>query len=76
MSSDVVIQVLGPSGSGKGLVIAAIAHALESLDVAVSVQAAETHNKIKLELCTDELKAKLAGRSVIIMELQTSTHHT
>ena len=73
--SDVIIQVLGPSGSGKGLVIAAIAHALESLDVAVAVQAAETHNKIKLELCADDLKAKLAGRSVTIMELQTASHH-
>ena len=68
---DVIINVSGPDKSGKGYYISAITHALESIGVTVLVQGGETHNKDKLTKTDDEIRSKLNGRSVLILEQQT-----
>lgn len=70
--NKVVITVQGPSHSGKGTTIAAIAHRLEELGATVIVQSAQTHNKEKLEKPDEELAKRLDGIEVIIMEQRTA----
>ena len=65
------IQITGPSHSGKGHAIAAVAKELERLGAVVTVQGGDTHNKPKLDKSPEELREKLAGVSVVITELQT-----
>lgn len=72
MQDHLIVNVAGPDKSGKGHVIAAIAHALEQLGCKVSVQAAETHNASKLKKTEDEIKQRLEGVHVVLTEMQTS----
>jgi hypothetical protein len=71
MLNDLMITVSGPDKSGKGHLIAAIAHALTTIGVEVKVQGGETHNKKKLEKLDVEIAEKLKGKSVVILEQQT-----
>lgn len=66
------IVVQGPDKSGKGHIIAAIAHALSDLGCAITVQGGETHNAAKLAKNDDELKNRLQGLEVRISEQQTA----
>ena len=48
LKESVMITVSGPDHSGKGHIVAAVAHCLEGMGCQVSIQAAETHNASKL----------------------------
>ena len=66
------IVVQGPDKSGKGHIIAAIAHALTELGCSVTVQAGETHNAKKLAKNDTEIAERLQGVAVRISEQQTA----
>lgn len=68
---NIMVTVSGPDKSGKGYVIAAIAHALENFGVNVQVQGSETHNKAKLEKTDEEISTKLSEKVVYVIEQQT-----
>ncbi len=72
MTSKVTIIIQGASHSGKGTIIAAVAHKLQELGCKVVVQAAETHNKEKLEKPDEELVPRLSDVEVVIMEQRTA----
>lgn len=67
------VEVSGPDGSGKGMLIAFLAHHLEVAGIPLVVQGATTHNKVKLEKDDAELLAKLQikGIRVVFTEMQT-----
>lgn len=67
------VNVSGPDKSGKGHLIAAIAHMLESFDCEVVVQCSETHNAKKLQKDDTELAERLKSMKVVITETQTSS---
>lgn len=69
--NSLMIVVTGPDKSGKGYVIASIAHCLEHLGCEVIVQGAETHNAPKLAKTDEELIARLKGQKIVIIEQQT-----
>ena len=71
MSKLINIEITGPTHSGKGYVIAAIAKALEELGCEVVVQAADTHNQPKLAKTPEEIASRLNGQVVRITEMQT-----
>ena len=68
---DITILVQGPEHSGKGNIIAFIAHHLEAVGIDVKVQLAETHNKSKLEKPDEDIIDRLKECRVFIMEQQT-----
>lgn len=66
------IVVQGPDKSGKGHIIAAIAHALSEYGCNIVVQGGETHNAKKLAKNDDELASRLQGLEIRISEQQTA----
>jgi hypothetical protein len=68
---SVIITVAGPDKSGKGYVIAAIAHLLEQIGCDVQVQASDTHNAKKLAKTDEEITSRMQGRKIVILEQQT-----
>ena len=72
MNDKIIITVAGPDKSGKGYIMSAIAHALSDLGALVTVQGAETHNRKKMEKSEEEIRDKLADKTVLIMEQQTT----
>jgi len=67
---DVTITVTGHEHSGKGNLIAFIAHALEAAGIDATVQLAETHNKSKLEKNDEDIVERLKKAKIFIMEQQ------
>ena len=66
------IIVEGPGKAGKGYVISAITKCLEDYGMNVIVQSAESHNAKKLEKTKEQIEEILEGRTVLLMEMQTS----
>ena len=73
MTNDIIITVSGPAKSGKGHVIAAIAHKLQELNCEVVVQGAETHNAKNLAKSDDDIAVRLTGAGVLVIEQQTGS---
>lgn len=71
MPNRIFVNVSGPEHSGKGNLIASIAHHLQSLGCNVVVQCAETHNAKKLNKSDEEIAQRLQATEIIITELQT-----
>ncbi len=69
------IEVSGPDKGGKGALIAFLAHQLEAAGIAIVVQGATTHNKVKLEKDDVHLLTKLQAKNikVIFTEMQTAS---
>ncbi len=68
---DIAINVTGRDKSGKGHIVAAVAHALRTLGADVTVQLGETHNAPKLAKTDEEIAVRLSGVKVAITEQQT-----
>lgn len=70
-ADKIIVSVTGPDHSGKGHVVAAIAHQLEKLGCEVLVQGAETHNASKLAKTDEALADRLKGVGVVLTEMRT-----
>ena len=73
MKDTIRIEVTGPEHSGKGHVIALIAHMLREHGVDVIVQGEHTHNAAKMLKDEIELLNKIDEKhvKVLITEMQT-----
>ena len=69
---DLRINVEGADKSGKGHLIALIAHYLEELGCHVVVQGSEGHNKAKLAKDKIELLNRIQNSTVCITGMQTN----
>lgn len=69
------IEVSGPNRSGKGLLIAFLAHHLQAAGIPLMIQGATTHNKSKLEKLDPDLLAKLEAKNITVVftEMQTAS---
>ncbi len=67
---SVVIE--GPDKSGKGTLMALLAHHLESLGCNVVVQMSDTHNATKLAKPDNELVQRLQSEVITLKEMQTA----
>lgn len=66
------ITVEGPDKSGKGHVIALIAHAMQAQGLEVRIQGEYGHNANKLVKVDADLVKRLQGVPISIMGMQTS----
>lgn len=71
LNESIMITVSGPDHSGKGHIVAAVAHCLESMGCHVSVQAAETHNASKLAKDDAAIADRIKGVRVFLIEQRT-----
>ena len=71
MKESVIITVSGPDHSGKGHIVAAVAHCLEAMGCLVSIQAAETHNASKLAKDDAAIANRIRGQRVVLLEQRT-----
>lgn len=68
---DVEIEVSGKEHQGKTTLIAYLAKALAEVGVDLIVQRADPQIEEKLELSIEAIKAKLAGKTIFLREVQT-----
>jgi CO dehydrogenase nickel-insertion accessory protein CooC1 len=68
---DVEIEVSGKEHQGKTTLIAYLVKALEEVGVDLIVQRADPQIEEKLELSIEAIKAKLAGKTIFLREVQT-----
>jgi molybdopterin-guanine dinucleotide biosynthesis protein len=71
LKESVIITVSGPDHSGKGHIVAAVAHCLEAMGCLVSIQAAETHNASKLAKDDAAIANRIRGQRVVLLEQRT-----
>jgi cytidylate kinase len=71
LKESVMITVSGPDHSGKGHIVAAVAHHLEAMGCLVSIQAAETHNASKLAKDDVAIADRIKGQRVVLTEQRT-----
>lgn len=71
LKESVMITVSGPDHSGKGHIVAAVAHCLEGMGCQVSIQAAETHNASKLAKDDAAIAERIKGQRVMLIEQRT-----
>lgn len=68
---DVEIEVSGKEHQGKTTLVAYLAKVLEEVGVDLIVQRADPQIDEKLELSLEAIKAKLAGKTIFLREVQT-----
>jgi chromosomal replication initiation ATPase DnaA len=67
----IMVTVSGRDHSGKGHLVAAIAHNLEQLGINVTVQCAESHNAKKLAMDDAAIAERLKDVKIVVTELRT-----
>jgi CO dehydrogenase nickel-insertion accessory protein CooC1 len=68
---DIEVEVSGREHQGKTNLVALLSRILEDAGIEVILQRADPQIDEKLGLSVDELKAKLAGKTIFLREIQT-----
>jgi thymidylate kinase len=70
--NSILINVSGPDKSGKGHLVALIAHFLEAEGLDIVVQGGESHNAKKMAKPDQELIERLKGMRIVLTEQRTT----
>jgi hypothetical protein len=71
LKDSIMVTISGPDHSGKGHVVAAIAHQLVAMGCEVNIQGADTHNASKLAKDDSAISERLKGQKIILLEMRT-----